>query len=303
MEINTSNYSIKIRELRDQMVTVRPIKRDGGWVAANHDSAFLNDGTQREYTVPIKKGNTLVNPLTYFVQDRKTGQDDWQELADELGLTSVKELNPNAREDNFWKSSQASVALDKNGKHLNLKTTDGFIDYIVLRSNKHLIAPSWAERFDSGEFMFALVFEGEDLQDKVSNLEENKKAYLALDKIDHSAEKMTDFLYVYYLHKKEAKKPPRNGKVDWLKGEIEKIIKEDLQLFNEILNDEEYVLKLLIQRSVDTGALLRHKHVYSFPGADEPVGVLEDLIDYLNDDRNQSDRIKLVHHVEDKIET
>jgi len=304
MEVDISNYSKKIKALREKKVTVRPIRRKGGWVTPDHDSAFLNEGSARNYTVPAKSGGSLVNPCPDFVQDKDKKIDDWQTLADELGLEHVRVLNPNTKKDNFWKNpSETTIKLDRNGKHLNLSVTQDFIDYLVLRSNSHMIAPCWAERFESGEYMFALVEEGEEMVDKVSNIEEKKTAYGYLGKIDKSAEKMTDFLYVYYLRKKEAKRPPRNGTVDWLKGEIGTIIETDLKIFLEILDDDDYILKLLIQRSVETGALLKDKHVYSLPGADEPIGVLEDLVDFLDDPKNQQVRMKLMHHVEEKVQT
>ena len=304
MEMDLLGYSKGIRELRTKKVTVRPIRRKAGWVGIEHDSSFLNEGSGREYTVPSKaRGNVLVNPCYDFVQDKDKSIDDWQTLANELGLENVRELNPNTPKPNcFWKrKSESTVKLERNGKHLVLKQTRDFIDYLVLRSNSHLIAHTWAERFDDGEYKFALVEEGEEMVDKVSNLEEKKKAYLYLGKIDNSVDKMKDFLYVYYLHKREAKRPPMNATVDFLKNELGKIIETDLKLFLEILDDEDYTLKLLIQRSVETGALLKQKHNYMLPGADNVIGVLDDLIEFLNDARNQDVRMKLMHHVENKV--
>ena len=306
MEIDLSiyGYSKEILKLRKRKVSVKPIHRDGGWVASNHDSAFLNDGAVRDYTVPSKaRGRVLVNPCPDFIQDKANGIDDWQALADELGLEGVRDLNPNTPKCFWMREAESTVKMDKRGKYLNLNDTRDFVEYLVLRSCSHLIAHSWATRFDDGEFMFALVEDGEEIIDKVSNLEENKKAYAYLDKIDNSAEKMTDFLYVYYLTKKEAKKPPRNGKIDWLKAEVGKIIDTDLSIFLAILDDSDYNLKLLIQRSVDAGALLKDKHRYSFPGDEGPIGNLEDLIAYLDNEKNQTERMKLMKHVEEKMTT
>jgi len=298
MENEVSGYSKSIRELRTKKVVVRPIRRKGGWLGPEHDSAFLNEGSTRDYTVPSRaRGRVLVNPCPDFTQA------DLEFLRDELGLENIRDLNPNTPKGFWMREAESTVKLDRNGKHLDLSQTRDFIEYLVLRSNSHLISPNWASRFDNGEFMFALVEEGEEMVDKVSNLEEKKAAYKYLGEIDHSAEKMTDFLHVYYLNKKEAKRPPRNAAVDWLKSELGKIIESDLKVFNEILSDKDYNLKLLIQRSVETGALLKDRHYYALPGADEPIGVLEDLIFYLDDPKNQTVRIKLMHHVESKTMT
>jgi len=304
IDLTVFGYSKEILKLRSKKVSVKPIHRDGGWVASNHDSAFLNDGAVRDYTVPSKaRGRVLVNPCPDFVQDKKANIDDWQSLADELGLESVRDLNQNTPKGFWMREAESTVKMDKRGKYLNLNDTRDFVEYLVLRSCSHLIAPSWSKRFDDGEYMFALVEDGEEIIDKVSNLEEQKKAFAYLDKIDSSTEKMTDFLYVYYLTKKEAKKPPRNGKVDWLKAEVGKIIDSDLGIFLAILDDPDYNLKLLIQRSVDSGALLKDKHRYTFPGADSSVGNLEELIAFLDDEKNQTERMKLMKHVEEKMAT
>ncbi len=298
MEI--AEYSKKIRAMREKKVVVRPIKRKGGWVAEDHDSAFLNTGSARDYTVPSKaRGKVLVNPLPDFETN------DIKLLAEELGLEHVRELNPNTpKPHNFWKrEAESTVRLDKNGKHLILKEVRDFIEFLVLRSNTHLIALTWSNRFDNGEFLFALVEEGEEMIDQVSNLEEKKQAYAYLGKIDKSATHMTDFLFVYYLTKRDAKRPPRNATVNWLKNEIGKIIDTDLSVYLEILDDKDYNLKLLIQRAVETGALLKDRHNYSLPGSDSPIGVLEDLIYFLDDPQNQTVRMKLMNHVEEKIET
>lgn len=303
MEIDLNGYSKSIKELRRKKFTLRPIKRSGGWVGPEHDSAFMNDGAVAAYTVPSKAvGRGLVNPCPYFEVDEKKDINDWQALADELGLESVRDLNPNTKKCFWMREAESTVRVDKNGMHLDLMDTRGFVDYIVLRSNTHIIAPNWQSRFDSGEFKFALVEEGEELVDKVSNIEQEKKAYRFLDKIDNSANKMMDFLYVYYLTKKDAKKPPTNASVDWLKNECGRIIKEDLNIFLAILDDKDYNLKLLIQRSVETGALLKQRNRYYLPGEDDAIGSIDDVITYLDDPRNQAVRVKLMHHVEGRVE-
>ena len=103
---------------------------------------------------------------------------------------------------------------------------------------------------------------------------------------------------VYYLKNKVAKKPPITATTDWLKREIGKIVEDNTDLFIEILDDVDYDLKILIQKAVSVGAIHRVRHEYTFPGADKPVGVLQELLDFLNDDRNQDDKMKLIYQVE-----
>lgn len=288
-----TKYSKKVENLRKQKYVVRPIRRKGGWVGPDHDSAFMNDGARIGIVVPVKSGNVLVDPLK--VIDKEWTDEDRQLFADELGLEGVQSLNVHVQK-NYWRGN--TVFLDRNGLHLDLQKTEDFVQFLILRSDTERISPNWALRFERGTFKFALCEEGEELQDKVSNLEEKAKAFEHFNKMKTSAEKMKDLLYVYYLTKKDAKRPPKTGDVDWLKQEIGRIIEDDLRIFLEILDDPNYSLKLLIQKSVEVGALLRNKHSYSLPGADRPIGVIEDVIEYLDDERNQDVRMKLMHQTD-----
>jgi len=289
-------YSKAVKELRKKVYVVRPIKRKGGWVSPEHDSSFMNDGSKIGLVVPVLQGNVLKDPFVFAEKDRFT-LDDIKILAEELGLPDASSLNIHAVK-GYWRKK--TVFIDRNGLHLRLSETAHLISFLVLKSNIEIIAPNWTSRFDKGTYKFALVEEGEELVDKVSNLEDKKNAYIHLSKIDKSSDKMTDFLYVYYLTKKDAKRPPTNASIDWLKNELGRIIEEDLKIFNDILGDKDYILKLLIQKSVKVGALLRNKHLYFVPGADKAIGTIEDLIEYLDNDKNQDLRIKLMHQIEEK---
>jgi len=289
METAISMYSKKVQELREKRYVVRPIRRKGGWVPPDHDSAFMNDGARQGYVVPVLPGNVLVDPLKDFTSEDKVS------LAEELGLENAQVFNVHTKK-NFWRGN--TVYLDRNGLHLNCENPADFVKYLILKSDSENIAPNWASRFDKGTYKFALCEEGEELLDKVSNLEDKKNAYIYLSKIDKSVDKMKDFLYVYYLTKKDAKRPPRAASVDWLKQELGRIIEDDLATYLSIANDKDYNVKLLIQKSIEVGALYRDRHNYSMPGADKPIGVLEDLIAFLDDTKNQEVKIKLLHQIE-----
>lgn len=282
-------YSKKVQELRTKKYVVRPIRRKGGWVPPDHDSAFMNDGSKFGVVVPVLPGNILSNPIPEFKKE------DVTLLVEELGLSDEQELNIHVKKC-FWRGR--TVVLDRNGLHLDLEKIEDLIKFLILRSDTERIARNWMTRFDKGTYKFALVEQGEELQDKVSDLEDKKNAYILFGKMDASIDKMKDFLYVYYLNKKDAKRPPKTASLDQLRNDIGHIIEDDLKTFLSILQDENYNLKLLIQKSVEVGALRRDKHLYSFPGADKPVGVIEDLITFLDDPSNQDARVKLMHQIE-----
>lgn len=285
-------YSKKVQALRNKKVVVTPIHRSGGWVPEKHDSSFMNDGSSISIVVPNRgSGHTLVDPLA----EPGFTDEDRELLANELGLEGPVELSV-FRKKNFWTNN--NVPLDRNGLHLRLSELDDFVKYLILRSDKDRISPSWAERFDTGTRKFALVEDGEALEDNVSNLENKKNAYLHLSKLEKSVDKMTDFLYVYYIEKRDAKKPPRTASVKWLKNEIGRIIEDDIKVYLKIVDDKDYEDKLLIQKAVANGALLRDRHEYRLPGSDRPIGVLEDVLVLLSDPKNQELKMKLMNQIE-----
>jgi len=296
--ITSTAYSKHVNALRNRKYVVRPIRRKGGWVPPSHDSSFMNDGSKIGIVVPVLTGNVLKDPFVFGPQkEDRFSQRDIDILATELGLVDSKPLNVHTPK-GFWRKN--TVQLDRNGKYLDLSLTNNLIEFLILKSDSDRIAPNWGERFEKGTYKFALVEKGEELLDKVSNLEDKKNAYVHLSKMDHSIDKMKDFLYVYYLSKKDAKAPPTNGTIDWFKTELGRIIEEDLNTFNTILNDDDFIVKLLIQRSVKAGSLIRNKHLYTVAGGDRPIGNIEEMIEYLDDPKNQDVRIKLMHQLEEK---
>jgi len=298
---DVKTYSKKMTELRQRKYVVRPIRRRGGWVPSDHDSSFLNDGTSIGIVVPVREGNVLIDP--FKVMDKPNSKEkEWTEkdklaFVQEIGLSDIQSLNVHVQK-NFWRGN--TVFLDRNGLHLNLENPEHLVKFLILRSDTTRIAPNWVSRFNKGTYKFALCEEGEELREEVSNLEDKKNAYLYFSEIDHSIVKMTDFLYVYYLSAKGAKRPPRTANADWLKKELGRIIDDDLSTFIAILGDDNYKVKLLIQRSVEVGALLLDKHYYRLPGSDHPIGVLQDLINFLGDTKNQEVYMKLSAHIQNK---
>jgi hypothetical protein len=291
--ISSLKYSTAVAKLRKEKFKIVPVKRKGGWVPEFHDSAFMNDGSKIGIVVPVLPGNILKEPLV--IDGKKMEAEDRKTLAIELGLETAEIFNVYSPK-NFWRGR--TVNLNRNGLHLDCSRVEHFIDYLILASDSDRISPTWDERFDKGTYKFAIVGEGQEIVEKVTRTEDMKQAYKAFGRMDSSADKMKDFLFVYYLHKKKAKRPPRDASVDWLKAEIQKIIDEDLTLFLEITSDSGYDTKLLITKSVDSGALTRERHQYFIPGDEKPIGTLAEIIDFLDDDRNQEVKMKLIHHVE-----
>lgn len=282
--------------IRSGKVRVEPIKRSSDWLPVESDSAFMNTGAKIEYVVPrLQRSGQLLDPL----EDLTTEQKDL--VARELGYKNADDLNVNKKDkENFWVNRP--VFIDKNGKFLDLSNIGDFISYKILEVNYDTIAPSYEERYNKGTFKFALVFEEEKAKIGNSKLDAKKSAYMLFGKIDGSAKKMADFLWIYYLTDKEAKRVPNNPNIDYLRGEIGRVIEEKTGTFLSIMSDENFEDKVLIQKSINNSLITRDGQVYTVFGEPTSKNTLEGLISYLKDERNNNIRLSLIGKL-DAIDT
>ena len=271
--------------LRNEKVTVRPIRRPSDWLPDGHDSQFMNEGSKWSLCVPsFEDKKILVDPLKGMSKVHK------EELAELLGLENANSFNV-YRTDSFWKGFD--VKLDRVGKVLDLSNAHDFVTFKVLECNSIWIAPSWTMRNMKQTYKYALEFESDKVNSEIAEVNEKEKSYVALSKMSNSREIMGDFMWSYYLQVKTAQRPPINAHADWLKKEIGKIIDTDAKTFLSIVEDEDYPLKVLIMKALNTGALSRAGEQYRFPGGEFNVGSLQQMVDHLKDDRYQDDYLKL----------
>ncbi len=284
--------------IRSGKVRVEPIKRSSDWLPAESDSAFMNTGAKIEYVTPrLARSGMLVDPLGDLTVEQK------DIVAKELGFKSADDLNVNKKEkngENYW--INRSVFIDKNGKFLDLSNIGDFISYKILEVNLDTIAPSYEGRYQKGTYKFALVFEEEKAKIGNSKLDTKKSAYMLFGKIDGSAKKMEDFMWIYYLTDKEAKRLPNNPSIDYLRGEIGRIIEDKPGTFNSIMSDEHFEDKVLIQKSINKGLIHRDGQMFTVFGEPTSKNTLEGLIGYLKDERNNNIRLSLIGKL-DEIES
>jgi hypothetical protein len=271
--------------LTQEKVAVKPIRRLSDWVPEGHDSQFMNDGASWTFCVPMQRDKrALVDPLKGLDQSQK------EELANKLGLESSALFNI-YREDNFWKKFQ--VKLDNRGTTLDLSEPYDFVSYRVLMCNTDLIAPAWGMRNAKQTYKYGLEREDERLKDEVTSVDNKEKAYVALHHMGASHDQMTNFMWAHYLQVKTAQRPPIDAPIDWLKKEIGKIIEHDSDLFLRILEDETYPYKVLVMKALNVGALDRIGEKYRFHGTSNVLDNLDQMVAYLQDDRNQEEFLKL----------
>ena len=294
METMMSDVLVNRRRgyIRTGKVKVEPIKRSSDWLPVESDSAFMNTGAKIEYVVPrLARSGQLLDPLGDLSDEEK------EKIARELGFKSADDLNINKKEkENFW--INRAVFIDKNGKFLDLSNIGDFISYKILEVNIETIAPSFTDRYEKGTYKFALVFEEEEDKLRNNKVDAKKDAYMLFGKIDGSAKKMSDFLWIYYLTDKDAKRLPNNPSVDYLRGEIGRVIEERTGTFLSIMTDTEFETKVLIQKSINNGFIHRDGQSYTIFGEPTSKNTLEGLINYLKDERNNNIRLSLIGKLE-----
>jgi hypothetical protein len=273
--------------IRSGRVKVEPIRRSSDWLPADSDSAFMNTGAKVEYVVPRLLAGQLLDPLGDLNDEQKNL------VARELGFKNSDDLNTNRPEkQNFWVNR--SVFIDKNGKFLDLSNIGDFISYKILEVNLETIAPSFTDRYEKGTYKFALVFESEESKLKNTKVDAKKDAYMLFGKIDGSVKKMTDFLWIYYLTDREAKRLPNNPGMDFLRGEVGRIIEEKTGTFLSIMTDPDFETKVLIQKAVNNGFIHREGTMFTVFGEPTSKNTLEGLVNYLKDDRNNNIRLTII---------
>jgi hypothetical protein len=220
-----------------------------------HDGEFMYSGTETHFVLPydIKKGR-LASILTSEEQEffeSKLNED----------------LNIHKKIDNFWSTFTVKIRKDdklmRDGYEMDLSDPIDNLRWRLLKIDSH-VAPSWAERFDRGDYTFALVEENEMIESRARVADKKKDAYMFLGKIEGSTKKMIDFLRVY------GKKPSATATVDFLKGEIDKLIEDSKTIDNviAIIKDNDYEMKLFIEDAIEAGAIVRTNRKYYLQGGD-----------------------------------
>ena len=278
--------------IRSGRVKLMPIRRTSDWLPENSDSAFMNTGAKVEYVVPrLQRSGQLIDPLADLTDEQK------DKVARELGMNNGTDLSVMKEEkSNYW--INRAVILDKNGMFLNLSNVGDFITYKILEVNLEYIAPSYEERYMKGTYKFALVFEEEEEKIKNLKIDVKKEAYMMFGKIDGSVKKLSDFLWIYYLTDKEGKRLPNNPSLEYLRGEVGRLIDERPGEFLSIMTDNNFETKALIQRSINIGLIQRDGMTFKVFGEDSSKNTLDGLISFLLDERNNNIRLSLIGKIE-----
>jgi hypothetical protein len=275
--------------LPKKKVTVKLVKRKGGWLPSNHEASDLFKHSYWRFVVKTNANGELVNPLT------KEEQDYLESPASGLAL-NPGDLSIHKKDNNYWKGY--SLKLDKNVRELDLSSPTDYIRYKVLLTNTDTVAPTADKEFAKGTYKFKLVEEGYEIEQTAKNAASNTDAYIAFGRMMDSPSKMRDFLNVYNSSKPGTKSVPKNAKKEFLQTEVEKIVKADVSGFLTTVNDESYDDKLLIYKALQARAITREGTDYVIEGKGTIGYNITDVVNYINNPANNEDVLKIKHRIE-----
>lgn len=276
--------------LPEKKVSIKLVKRKGGWLPGNHEASDLFKHSYWRFVVPRRRDNgELVDPLSkneraYFESP-------------EAGLSLKQgDLSIHKKEDNYWKSYE--IKLDKNVKQLDLSIPTDYIRYKVLLANTDTVAPDAESEFKKGTYKFKLVEEGWEVEQTAKTASSNMEAYKAFGRIMDSPTKMRDFLNVYNSSKPGTKSVPKNAKKEFLVTEVEKIITSNTSEFLNTINDDNYDTKLLIYSALISRAIIREGTDYVIEGKGTIGYNLNEVVDYIKNPANNEDVLKVKARIE-----
>lgn len=291
--------------LKDERVLIKPVIWANRLFHGEHSGNWQYDDTTLTATVRIDGGTGLLRePLTK--EEKEFFEDPTR--THEHGLSfNPGDLSARKQKDNFWqnyefkirKHNDGAVKEDQTILTLDLSKTEDFFMYKVLMTNsgpKGFVAEGWDNRYSRGTNKLVLVRENERYADKLTRANKLETANKFFYGINHSSDKMYDFLNVFYLENKDYKQPATDGGNDYYKSEMQELIDTRIDdVLSIISNEDDYQMKIMVHRALREGILqFDGRTGIDDTATGKPLGnTLSQVIKFLKDDRNQKFLLKI----------
>lgn len=244
--------------LPNKKVAVVPIPRQGQMIDdPKHRGYFMFTDTKVSYCLPF---DLQKNSFVIILSDEER-QFFEQELGRSLNFYE-KDKNKNFWK-KFWVVIQKTDDLMENGMILDLSDIMDNLRWRVLKVVPE-VAPSWEERYDSGEYRFALRDVGHTDMELNKKADLNMQAYKYFIKISDSRDKMYDFLSVYWMQNTKGKRPSAEAGKDMMISHVQNIIDNDIKGFIEVSEDNNYDTKLLIFRAMAANLISKESNTRDY---------------------------------------
>lgn len=271
---------------QNKKVKVRPIERFNGVYDKSHDGHFMYTQAEMSLSLPIDASR---NQLKQILSPE-------EQIAYEKKL-QLKEgdMSFYKKDNEFW--AKFRVKLTKEGLDLDLNDPMDMLKFKVLKANRS-IAPSASARLDDAAYKFYIEEEDTILTEKSKKADVTISAYKHFGKIEDSLSKMKNVL-------KLAGKTniPKNADVNFLKVEIEGLIKEDANAFVDLVNDK-FEIKCFIEDALECRAIEKVGRIgYKMKGVDDGekfADGLNDAIEFFENAHNQDLFLKVKAQINNK---
>lgn len=259
VENRTSTFTLPNRKVK-----IVPIVRDG-WLGKKHEAAFLFQHARNGYTLPKTSMGQYVNPLS---------REEQEALENHPNLSLKKgDLSIHKTENNFW-DKMKTIKLGKEDTLLDLGDPMDYIKYKVLLTNEDHFAPDSDSIRNNPSYKYAIV--DLEYQDSKKSKEADVYADAALEyaKIRNDRNALADVCFLL-----TNRRVSRDTTIEWLKGEVGNIMKNNPARFLNIVQDEDLQLKVLLEKAVTYNAVQKDGTSYrtmngDLMGVDKTAAIL-----------------------------
>jgi hypothetical protein len=293
--------------LQNRLVSVKAVESSGKWSTLlvkgqeKQKDPFMYNKVKRSYQVPLnselKGGGVKVIlddqkrvKIQKYMESFPNGMTQKEFFEKELGV----DLNPTSEADkNFWRSDRRGrVVITKEGMTLNLNQSLDMLKYLILISNRMLIAPSYDERTLKATYEFMIVDESKVTSQKLEEANVKSQAYIKFAEVTNSRSSIIGFI------KSLGRTIPATASDEWLKGEVLNVVDNSPKYFLEVVDHPQYNERIFVQEAIEAGAIIRkgEKRYVLDNGAE--LGDLNDTINYLLNPDNQESKMRIKGKIE-----
>lgn len=269
----------------EKKIKVEPIVRSRAFFKKGHDGEFMYTGCRRVYGLPYNsKQRAFFNPFK-----EKEEQAEFEELLNQ----KPGALNLYNRKSEFW--GDFNMPLMKEGTELDLNNPSDALMYRIF-----LVNPRFAnspDDKDNPECDYVLVDAAvEEEKETVQSLVKDEAMDLFF-KIKKSQVKMYNVLRLMN------KKPPKDATLNWLKGEIYKVIDEtrsvkgvpNVKTFIKTMTDPIAVVKIFVLDAIDGEEIISGPEGYRIAGDKTYLGKdIQNVFDYFTSNDPEMKEKKLI---------
>lgn len=265
-------------QLPNERVIVKFIPRKKG-MAAHVDSNHIISGGMlersfRRYSAPITRQGNIANVLTNAEKEHLEN------------LTGIKL----SVYDDFWETFYVTLFKEDSSNVFDLSRPMDFISVKILEKYNDEIAPSWEDRNKRSTYMFVITREDEELSEKKKGFDSKKEAFKAYGRIEDDHEKLIGILKLL------TNKPiAKTSSLKWVQAKVEEFLDGNPNRFLEVIKDNSLDTKLLIEKGIESGVIIKKSNKYSTIDGLElcnngETPSYENAVKYLDNPKNQEIR-------------